>query len=117
MTQVSYDTHITVMPFAQHFNDFLFCFTTCRLLHVLVNSIYFFLLLLAVLDAFMGIDSLHWFPKEVLFLEPERHSSGLQCLPLCTPIYCHPGFYSLLRLQPSLIHFAFWGKQNGRSCY
>lgn len=71
----------------------------------------------AAWDAFMGIDSLHWFPKEVLFLEPERHSSGLQCLPLCTPIYCHPGFYSPLRLQPSLIHFIFWGEQNGGSCY
>lgn len=65
----------------------------------------------------MAIDSLHWFPKEVLFLEPERHSGGLQCLPLCTPIYCHPGLYSPLHLQPSLIHFVFWGKQNAGSCY
>lgn len=30
------------MPFARRFNDFLFCFTTCNLLHVLVNSIYLF---------------------------------------------------------------------------
>lgn len=59
----------------------------------------------------MGIDSLHCFPKEVLFLEPERHSGRLQCLPVCTPIYCHPGFYSLLHSQPSLIHFVFWGEQ------
>lgn len=65
------------------------------------------------LDAFMGIDFLCWFPKEVLFLEPERHSSGLWCLPLCTPIYCSPGFYSLSYLQPSLIHSIFLDKQNG----
>lgn len=34
--------HHTVMPFAHHFNDFLFCFTICNLLHVLVTSIYLF---------------------------------------------------------------------------
>lgn len=58
----------------------------------------------------MGIDPLHWLPKEVLFLEPESHCGGLQCLPLGTPIYCHPGLYSLLHLQPSLIHFVFLGQ-------
>lgn len=58
----------------------------------------------------MGIDPLHWLPKEVLFLEPESHCGGLQCLPLGTAIYGHPGLYSLLHLQPSLIHFIFLGQ-------
>lgn len=105
--------HRASMPFACHFNDFLFCFTTCNLPHVLVNSVYFFSAVACVLDAFMGIDFLCWFPKEVLFLEPERHSSGLRCLPLCAPIYCSPGFYSLSDLQPSLIHSIFLDNQNG----
>lgn len=97
------------MPFAHHFNDFLFGFTTCNLPHVLVNGPVFSVLL-AASDAFMGIDPLPWLPKGVLFLEPERHCGGLQRLPLGTPIYCHPGLYSVLHLQPSLIHFVFLGQ-------
>lgn len=51
------------VPFARLFNDFLFCFTTCNLPHVLVNSIYFFCSCLCS-GCFYG----HWFP----LLVPQR---------------------------------------------
>lgn len=96
-------------------NDFLFCFTTYNLLPVPVNSISFSCCCCR-LGCFYG----HRFPP----LVPQRVFSplacraaipgGLQCLPLCTPIYCHPGLYSPLHLQPGLIP-ALLGQAEGRN--
>lgn len=107
----------TAAPFAHCFNDFLFCFTTCNLPHVLVNGIYLVCDCSLPLMLFMSIDSLHWFPKEGLFLEPAQNSGGLQCLPLCTPIYGSPGLYSLLPCLLSCAHLILKKEWNGRSCY
>lgn len=55
--------HHAGVPFARLFNDFLFCFTTCNLPHVLVNSVYFFCCCL-----YSGCFYGHWFP----LLVPQR---------------------------------------------
>lgn len=56
------------MPFARLFNDFLFCFTTCNLPHVLVNSIYFFLLLLVLWMLLWALISFAGSPKRCFSL-------------------------------------------------
>lgn len=56
------------MPFARLFNDFLFCFTTCNLPRVLVNSIYFFLLLLVLWMLLWALISFAGSPKRCFSL-------------------------------------------------